>query len=199
VRSSTARPLPGGRVKLARRAPVLLALLGLLLVLAGCIPSTYEYPVDYYHEMHYQEAYRRQEPPLYSVAEGAVPQTGAEPALSAAQLATVPNPITNPTQEDLAAAAQLYQRNCSVCHGPEGKGDGIIAAYFRDPRYNAPAPKPYDDPTVLPKTDGELFAIVTHGLRNEETLVGMPAFRKLLSERERWLLVLQIRAFQGRQ
>lgn len=184
----------GTSIGVGKRGFWLLGLVGLLLV--GCIPTTYEYPVDFYNEMHYQQFYRAQEPPRLSVVEGAVPREGAEVARSASELAGLTNPIAT-SPETLLEARGLYERNCVYCHGPEGQGNGIIAGYFQS--YGAPVPKAYADPTVVAQSDGELFATITYGRRDETTLVGMPAFRKLLTERERWLLVQQIRVFQSPQ
>jgi mono/diheme cytochrome c family protein len=182
---------PGTRWS-ARLLVLLLGLTGL----AACIPSTSEYPVDYFNEMHYQEAYRRQEPPVLSAPDGSVPITGGEPAYTPAELARLSNPV-QPSADNLARAGVLYRRNCLMCHGQQGKADGIVAGYFGG--LNAPVPKPYDDPSVQAMSDGQLYGILTNGIRNEQTLVGMPAWRGLLTPEERWLLVLQIRAFQGRR
>ncbi len=47
--------------------------------------------------------------------------------------ATQPGP---PTKPDLAAAAKgkiTYERYCASCHGPEARGNGVIAADLRVP------------------------------------------------------------------
>lgn len=186
-----------GRIGRAPGRLLLLATIGLVAALAvGCIPSTYEYPVDFFNEMHYQQYYRAQEPPSLSPPEGAVPRVGAEPVLSSAALAQATNPLQR-SPETLAAARRLYDRNCVYCHGAQGKGDGIIAGYFRS--YNAPVPASFDSQAVVSQSDGQLFATITNGRRDEATLVGMPAFRNMTTEQERWLMVLQIRAFQQPQ
>ncbi len=187
----------------ARRRPsrsglkrLVLAVAPLALLLSACIPTTFEYPVDYFNEMHYQQSYRRQEPPVLAPPAGAVPVTGAEVLPTGPALAQLQSPI-QATPENLARASVLYQRNCVYCHGPQGKADGIIAGYFKS--YNVRVPLPYDDPSVVAQSDGQLYGTITNGIRDEQTLVGMPAFRNLLTSEERWLLVQQIRAFQGKR
>ena len=185
------------RVKgLGRALRCLLGGVALGLLAVGCIPTTYEYPVDFFNEMHYQQSYRRQEPPSVSVPVGAIPITGGEPVLPTDAYASQKNPVPR-TPQSLEAAAALYQRNCLPCHGAEGKGDGIVGAIMRG-YPGAPAPVDYSDPAVVALTDGQLFGVLTNGKRNEQTLQGMPAFRSLLTPEQRWSLVNQIRVLQGK-
>ncbi len=187
----------GLRVKGLRRAiPAVLGGVVLALLAVGCIPSTYEYPVDFYNEMHYQQSFRREEPPAYSVPPGAVPITGGEPVLATDAYANQTNPIPR-TQANMAVALALYQRNCQQCHGPQGKGDGIVGEIMRGYQ-GAPVPADYTSAAVSALTDGQLFGVLTNGKRNEQTLQGMPAFRSLLTPDQRWELVNQIRAFEGK-
>jgi mono/diheme cytochrome c family protein len=178
------------------------AILGIVGVIAlgilaiGCIPTTYSYPIDHFNEMHYQQFYRRQEPPNVVVPVGAIPITGGEPIIATAAYAGQQNPVQR-TPENLQAAATLYQRNCQTCHGPQGRGDGIVGAIIRGYPDSIP-PKDYNDPTVVALSDGEIFGVLTNGKRDEQTLKGMPSFRTMLTPEERWLLVNQVRVFQGR-
>jgi mono/diheme cytochrome c family protein len=77
-----------------------------------------------------------------------------------------------------------------MCHGQAGKGDGILAAYFKAANQKPPAD--YTAESVQARSDGELFAIISNGLGQ------MPPFRDLLSYEDRWSLVYQIRTFQGK-
>jgi len=54
-------------------------------------------------------------------APAAAPTEAAAPASAAAPAATT-------ASAGAADGAQAYKLNCSTCHGPEGKGDGIAAA-----------------------------------------------------------------------
>ena len=185
------------RGKRLRRA--ILALLGGLalgLLAVGCIPSTFNYPIDHFNEMHYQQYFRRQEPPNVTVPGGAVPSTGAEPTLAPAAYASLNNPVQRPPA-DLERAASLYRTNCQVCHGPQGRGDGLVGAILQG-YPGVPLPQDYNNPAAAQQTDGQLFGTLTLGKRDENTLQGMPAFGNLLTAEERWLLVHQVRVFQGR-
>ncbi len=185
------------RVNGLRRAVLtVLGGLALGLLVVGCVPSTYEYPVDFYNEMHYQQSFRRQEPPDVVVPSGAVPITGGEPVLATAAYDNYANPIPR-TPQNMAAALALYQRNCLPCHGAAGKGDGIIGNYFKGYQ-GAPVPADYSSAAVTALTDGQIYGVLTNGKRNEQTLQGMPSFRNLLTPDQRWELVNQVRAFQGK-
>ena len=53
----------------------------------------------------------------------------AAPATSASGSAAAPAAATTAAAAGGSVdAAQIYKINCSTCHGPEGKGDGVIAA-----------------------------------------------------------------------
>jgi hypothetical protein len=82
-----------------------------------------------------------------------------------------------------------------VCHGRQGKGDGIMSAYYR--AGNAIAPADLTAATTQARTDGDLYYILTYGRWSEQTRVGMPPFRTLLNSGERWILVRYIRSMQG--
>ena len=93
------------------------------------------------------------------------------------------NPLA-PSASALAAGRSVYLDKCAECHGDSGKGDGPQAKMY------SPLPSDLTDAARLSKeTDGELFYKITHGHKP------MPAFRKRLSDEQRWQLVLAIRAF----
>lgn len=93
------------------------------------------------------------------------------------------NPM-QPSAAILASARTLYLDKCANCHGDTGKGDGPEAAsYYPHPASLADASR------MEGKSDGELFYRITHGRRP------MPAFKKRLSDEQRWQLVLFIRTF----
>ena len=95
------------------------------------------------------------------------------------------NPVA-PSQEVLAEGKALYQRNCQLCHGASGRGDGPATQYVK--------PAPADISTAEAQaamTDGEVFWKLTTGREP------MPPFGKKLSERERWVLVLYVRSLKG--
>jgi mono/diheme cytochrome c family protein len=93
----------------------------------------------------------------------------------------------NPLQSSEAAiqAAQgLFKENCGQCHGETGKGDGSDAK-----RYD-PKPADFTDaPHMNTVTDGALFYQISQGRKP------MPAFKRRMTEDQRWQLVLLIRSF----
>jgi mono/diheme cytochrome c family protein len=92
------------------------------------------------------------------------------------------NPIPSSSQV-LAAARAIYNDKCANCHGESGKGDGPDAASY------------YPSPTNLTDarhasnvTDGEIFYQISQGRKP------MPAFKRKLTEEQRWQLVLFVRS-----
>ena len=96
----------------------------------------------------------------------------------------VENPVAA-SDDVVEEGGALFEKNCVMCHGETGKGDGPMTARI-------PAPP---DLTVAETqermTDGEIFYKIT---------VGKPPMRGMedrLSEDERWMLVHFIRSLQA--
>ena len=92
------------------------------------------------------------------------------------------NPIPR-NAPSIARGRALFQKDCAVCHGPEGRGDGPAAVKLPE--------KPDDlsriaPPPVFP--DG----VVAYRIRNGDGL--MPAFGKALNDEEVWDLLNFIRS-----
>lgn len=84
------------------------------------------------------------------------------------------------TPEALAEAAEVYAETCSICHGPEGKGDGDAAEGLD--------PKPADFSRMVPiHPDGDLAWKIEHGRGT------MPAWGEMLDEVTIWQLVNYLR------
>ncbi len=79
---------------------------------------------------------------------------------------------------------EQYEIYCGVCHGPTGSGNGIVVKRGFLP------PPDFVDPRILGLADGEIFAIVSHGVRN------MPGYAKQITPADRWALVAYVRALQ---
>ena len=98
--------------------------------------------------------------------------------------------VENPVPADdkiIAEGETLYQRNCRMCHGEAGKGDGPATARIK--------PAPPDITTAEAQdrmTDGELFYKITVGKRP------MREFESKLSEEERWNVVHFLRTLRAR-
>lgn len=91
---------------------------------------------------------------------------------------TIRNPIKEATAD---AGKKLFNAQCSVCHGPKGKGDGIAGASLK------PTPADLGSEEVQSQKDGVLFWKISEGR------APMPSYRHLLSEDQRWKLVNYIR------
>ena len=170
------------------------------LVAAAC--STGSYPVDVFTMMHYQQSYKSQEPPRLTPREGAVPFTeeseplrSIEPASLEEALATVnPVPRTSETEDQ---GRRIFIRNCSMCHGLNGRGESPVADAFRQLNVSSVPANFTTAGSVSPNNpnDGLAFWTITNGVNN------MPSFRYLLTQEERWTVIhyLRVLAEQGSQ
>jgi mono/diheme cytochrome c family protein len=100
-----------------------------------------------------------------------------------------PDASAAPTQQtatgadDLTAARALFAAQCASCHGPDGHGDGPMAAMFR--------PADLSDPTIQNgRTDDELATAISRGKGR------MPAFGPQLRPEAVPLLVRLIRSWR---
>jgi mono/diheme cytochrome c family protein len=167
-------------------APLVLGVAGLLALL-GVACYAPGYTVDFFTEMHYQQSYRPQEPPrLYPPAQS-VPTGGKEIAYTLEQAKGLVNPVPR-TPQTLAKAQELFRVNCSICHGPQGRGDGPMADRFS--QAGAARPVDFTEQHARSLSDGELFWVLTNGR------AFMPRFGPLLTAEERWSLVHFIRSIQ---
>lgn len=93
------------------------------------------------------------------------------------------NPVA-PSAAAMASARLIYLDKCAQCHGDTGKGDGPEGKMYE------PAPGNLTDTKHMStRTDGELFFQISQGRKP------MPGFKKRLSEKQRWQLVLLVRSF----
>ena len=157
-----------------------------LALLASC--SQGAYPGDIFPEMHHQASYRRLEPRRLAAPPDAVPINGGHVPYTFDEATQLSNPVPRSSQS-VAQARDLYGVNCTMCHGQAGHGDGVIAAYFKSAGRVPPAD--FTSERVRSRTDGQLYWLVSNGIG------GMPAFRELLTDDQRWALIYFIREGQG--
>ncbi|MFQ5912432.1 MAG: ethylbenzene dehydrogenase-related protein [Nitrospinota bacterium] len=102
------------------------------------------------------------------------------------------SPVAAQTKKRVSATdgKAIYLRECKVCHGPDGRGDGPASYYlFPKPRSLADGLfKIRSTPSGEPPTDSDLFRTLSRGLPGS----AMPGF-VWLTEAERWALVTYVK------
>ena len=135
------------------------------------------------------------------MAAAALPACSSKPAADLASLTppfldtpVAPRPAR--TSETVTHGKTLYDANCIQCHGPEGKGDGYGAPFL------VPPPRDFTSGQfkfrttaggLLP-TDEDLFRTISRGANG----TGMPPWKYLLNDEERWALVEYVKSFDTR-
>ena len=164
-------------------------------------PKSGTHAVVMFSEMHYQPSYRFQEGPRLLPPPDSVPRTGREPRYaSLEEYGPLQVPAGFRDSYDQAEATELYRVNCLVCHGPRMQGDGAMVKMMK----TGPLPADLTSTLTAGADDGELFAFVSNGgrqgyaaiERGRESQSPMPPFINLLTEEERWWLVMYLRSGQ---
>ncbi len=94
------------------------------------------------------------------------------------------NPFSSRDAKAQERGAFIFSNYCKMCHGPEGKGDGLL------PQRGVPPPPPLQGPRTLQLKDGQMFYILTFGQGN------MSSHATQLSRDDRWKVILHIRSLQ---
>ncbi len=85
----------------------------------------------------------------------------------------------------LARGAIVFANHCETCHGPFGKGDGMVA------KRGFPAPPSLLAPRALAMKDGQMFHVMTYGQGN------MPSYAPQVERHDRWCAIEYVRKLQG--
>lgn len=134
------------------------------------------------------ELYQKEKSVIYSYNYTRFYQnTDADKARAGAEL----NNPYEPTEAVLARAKVVYDKQCAICHGEKGLGDGklIVREDGSDGAYKSVPPK-YSDRLVGMK-DGEIFHSITYG----KNLMGAHAAH--VKADDRWKLVCYIKELGG--
>ncbi len=120
---------------------------------------------------------------------GTVPITGAEAPLPITpdNLPAI-NRLRNPVPQTAASIERgkdRFEIYCSVCHGFEGRGDGLVAPAMANiiPSIITPKARAY--------TDGYIYSLIRHGRGI------MPAYGERIRGDDRWNVVNYVRVLQG--
>ena len=160
------------------------AVIGLFAAVALVVLLIFSYDIikiDWPSFMEIQPSYKPMDHPLPVPAQS-IPVEGP---------AYIPNlgAPKNPVPADAASLArgqELFNINCTACHGTDGKGNGPVAAFLQNK-------KPIDLTGGLAQSlsDGAIFMTITNGTQG-----GMPALNENLLVRERWDVVNYVRELQ---
>jgi len=171
--------------ELAKRITITLLILAAPLVF-GLLITYQVIHIDWISFMEIQPSFRPMENPL-PVPANSVPIEGP------AYVPGVGNPL-NPIAADqisLTRGGALYEVNCSLCHGKQGKGDGPVAEEL------IRKPPDLNGLNVTELSDGEIFLVITNGVNPGIGYSGgMPPLRDNLEIGDRWDIVNYVRSLQ---
>jgi mono/diheme cytochrome c family protein len=102
-----------------------------------------------------------------------------------AMSAQVKNPLAALTGKDISEAERLYNINCAICHGADGKANGPLAT---SGKIGGVANLTAD--AYVKMADGTMFHSIFYGKNN------MGSYASQLSRKQRWMMVQYIRTLQ---
>lgn len=116
----------------------------------------------------------------------------AEAALKLNWLKEFPEGVV--TEEMFALGKNKFEQNCAACHGYSGYGDGLVSqrALSLQQGYWT-QPTSLHSPTVQPQPPGQIYYTVANGKGR------MGGYGASLNAKERWAVVLYVKALQRSQ
>jgi mono/diheme cytochrome c family protein len=123
-------------------------------------------------------------------------QPGAEPTAKPSVMDTTPWLRVNPLVLDekvLANGRKNFGIYCSVCHGMNGSGNGLVnvrAQKILAAEWIPPSSLHQDTLYADKYPDGKLFSTISNGIRK------MPGYSGQIKTRDRWEIVAYVRALQ---
>ncbi len=97
------------------------------------------------------------------------------------------NPLSD-SDAAVSAGQPLFVTNCSNCHGPEGRGDGLSGMAL--PK----KPRDLTSNEVTGMTDGQIFLILKNG-KMSDGMMTMPPIRRLSNE-QMWQIIAYARTLR---
>lgn len=87
-------------------------------------------------------------------------------------------------------AIEIWQQQCALCHGMDGKGETPVGRQWEV--------RDFTDPNeVTDLTDARIVEVVTEGIKDEKGRVKMIPFGQLLTEKEIQSMVAYVRALRA--
>lgn len=124
---------------------------------------------------------------LIVIGIAAIASCSSEPKIPGSVSEDTPNPLT-----DKVAAAEtgkdLFIRNCMMCHGMVGKGDGPASSSLMA------RPADLSSPRVTSMKDGKIFLTIKNGKMSDGKLTMAPT--QNVSDREIWEIVAYVRGLK---
>jgi len=88
---------------------------------------------------------------------------------------------------DASKGKPIYEKNCLICHGPQGRGDGPMGKSLNPPAPNVASPESQRKP------DAELLKVIREGHSNS----AMTAWKGTLSEQQFLDVLSYVRKMSG--
>jgi mono/diheme cytochrome c family protein len=135
------------------------------------------------------EAQMMPRPPAPGTVPVAAPGGAPPPPFTREQLDSAAATLVNDvpaTPEVLARGATVYNNQCSVCHGPQGEGNGPVVGVGR-----FPFGPPLSGAATAARSDGYIYAVIRVGRGL------MPPYGERISHADRWAVVNYVRQLQG--
>jgi hypothetical protein len=99
--------------------------------------------------------------------------------------ATVKNPLPPLSSIDSAEASRLFNINCGICHGTDGKASGPLSKTGK-----VGGIKDLTSAEISGLADGTIFHSITYGKNN------MGSYASQLDRKQRWMIVQYVRTLQ---
>ena len=133
-----------------------------------------------------REIFYNAKPVAGALALGELPEyTLPDDSAGYAMSASIKNPLTSLTRKDSLEASRLFNINCAICHGVEGKANGPLST---SGKIGAVANLTLD--LYISMADGTMYHSIFYGKNN------MGSYASQLSRKQRWQMVQYIRTLQ---
>jgi mono/diheme cytochrome c family protein len=101
--------------------------------------------------------------------------------------ATVKNPLPPLSTADSIETSRLFNINCGICHGTDGKASGPLSKTGK-----VGGIKDLTSAEIAGLADGTIFHSITYGKNN------MGSYASQLDRRQRWMIVQYVRTLQAK-